>query len=166
MLLEEILVNDNVVSLINENIREILLEVPELRFVISYKKKDSDSDLDLWNKTLLSLYYSYNDLSIRMALLLKNLKVVLAHKKNIDGITAVYYILKRNGYDKEFIDEVIFLVKNIDNEIDDFIIENDFCLAEKLYKAQRACFVGVNDNKNYLKSVKYKIKKRENSFVY
>ena len=69
----------------------------------------------------------------------------------------------------DFVDEVSFLVRNCNREIEDSLIEENFSLAEKLYKIQLACSMGVlsNDmNKKYLTGVKYKIKKKEKRLVY
>lgn len=172
MVLEKILMDDNVVVAINQNIDMLLEEVPELKYVINYKRRGREN-LDLWNLTLLSLYNSFNDLSVRMTLLFKNLGIVLMNNmdKNSNEIAsdATTDILKRCGYNDEFVNEVSFLVRNCNSEIEDSLIEEDFSLAEKLYKIQRACSMGVlsNDmNKKYLTGVKYKIKKKENCLVY
>ena len=76
MVLEKILTADNVVVAINQNIDMLLEEVPELKYVINYKRRGREK-LDLWSLTLLSLYNSFNDLSVRMTLLFKNLGIVL-----------------------------------------------------------------------------------------
>lgn len=172
MVLEKILTADNVVVAINQNIDMLLEEVPELKYVINYKKRGREK-LDLWSLTLLSLYNSFNDLSVRMTLLFKNLGIVLMNdmNKNSNEIAsaATTDILKRCEYNDDFVDEVSFLVRNCNREIEDSLIEENFSLAEKLYKIQRACAMGVlsNDtNKNYLSGVKHKIKKKENCLVY
>lgn len=172
MVLEKILTADNVVVAINQNIDMLLEEVPELKYVINYKRRGREK-LDLWSLTLLSLYNSFNDLSVRMTLLFKNLGIVLMNdmNKNSNEIAsaATTDILKRCGYDDDFVDEVSFLVRNCNREIEDSLIEENFSLAEKLYKIQLACSMGVlsNDmNKKYLTGVKYKIKKKEKCLVY
>ena len=169
MVLEKILTADNVVVAINQNIDMLLEEVPELKYVINYKRRGREK-LDLWSLTLLSLYNSFNDLSVRMTLLFKNLGIVLMNdmNKNSNEIAsaATTDILKRCEYNDDFIDEVSFLVRNCNREIEDSLIEENFSLAEKLYKIQLACSMGVlsNDmNKKYLTGVKYKIKKKEKS---
>ena len=55
MVLEKILTADNVVVAINQNIDMLLEEVPELKYVINYKRRGREK-LDLWSLTLLSLY--------------------------------------------------------------------------------------------------------------
>ena len=81
MVLEKILTADNVVVAINQNIDMLLEEVPELKYVINYKRRGREK-LDLWSLTLLSLYNSFNDLSVRMTLLFKNLGIVLMNDMN------------------------------------------------------------------------------------
>ena len=54
MVLEKILTADNVVVAINQNIDMLLEEVPELKYVINYKRRGREN-LDLWNLTLLNL---------------------------------------------------------------------------------------------------------------
>lgn len=121
MVLEKILMADNVVVAINQNIDMLLEEVPELKYVINYKRKGREN-LDLWNLTLLSLYNSFNDLSVRMTLLFKNLGIVLTNdmNKNSNEIAsdATTDILKRCGYDDAFVDDVSFLVRNCNSEIE------------------------------------------------
>ena len=115
MVLEKILTADNVVVAINQNIDMLLEEVPELKYVINYKRRGREK-LDLWSLTLLSLYNSFNDLSVRMTLLFKNLGIVLMNdmNKNSNEIAsaATTDILKRCGYNDDFVDEVSFLVRN------------------------------------------------------
>lgn len=171
MVLEKILTADNVVVAINQNIDMLLEEVPELKYVINYKKRGREK-LDLWSLTLLSLYNSFNDLSVRMTLLFKNLGIVLMNdmNKNSNEIAsaATTDILKRCEYNDDFGNKS-FLVRNCNREIEDSLIEENFSLAEKLYKIQLACSMGVlsNDtNKKYLTGVKYKIKKKEKCLVY
>lgn len=111
MVLEKILTADNVVVAINQNIDMLLEEVPELKYVINYKRRGREK-LDLWSLTLLSLYNSFNDLSVRMTLLFKNLGIVLMNdmNKNSNEIAsaATTDILKRCEYNDDFIDEVSF----------------------------------------------------------
>lgn len=48
MVLEKILTADNVVVAINQNIDMLLEEVPELKYVINYKRRGREK-LDLWS---------------------------------------------------------------------------------------------------------------------
>ena len=125
MVLEKILTADNVVVAINQNIDMLLEEVPELKYVINYKRRGREK-LDLWSLTLLSLYNSFNDLSVRMTLLFKNLGIVLMNdmNKNSNEIAsaATTDILKRCEYNDDFVDEVSFLVRNCNREIEDSLI--------------------------------------------
>ena len=104
----------------------LLEEVHELKYVINYKRRGREN-LDLWNLTLLSLYNSFNDLSVRMTLLFKNLGIVLMNdmNKNSNEIAsaATTDILKRCEYNDDFGDEVSFLVRKCNREIEDSLIE-------------------------------------------
>lgn len=149
MVLEKILTADNVVVAINQNIDMLLEEVPELKYVINYKRRGREK-LDLWSLTLLSLYNSFNDLSVRMTLLFKNLGIVLMNdmNKNSNEIAsaATTDILKRCEYN-------------------DDVIERNPVLAEKLYEVQY-CDIMAQDTKylkdrvDYLTTTNYKLKKR------
>ena len=55
-IIEGILKEDNVVMAINNNIETVLDYIPEIKYMNGYKEKDSN--LDLWNHTLLTLFNS------------------------------------------------------------------------------------------------------------
>lgn len=177
MVLEKILTADNVVVAINQNIDMLLEEVPELKYVINYKKRGREK-LDLWNHTLLSLFRAeendYTDFDVRLALLLHDIGKPFAyiegpirHYYNVSGASTkmAYVILKRFGYEEAFINKILYLIKNCNGIIDDDVIERNPVLAEKLYEVQY-CDIMAQDTKylkdrvDYLTTTNYKLKKR------
>ncbi len=124
--LEKILTTDDVVSSINENIDYILETIPELRCELNFPQNHPHHHLDVWGHTLLALSYSKNDFKIRLALLLHDIgkpfcyqDEEVRHFRGHADISAImsYNILKRLGYDENFIKEVVFLIKSHDTKI-------------------------------------------------
>ncbi|UKI27689.1 MAG: hypothetical protein L6V91_03670 [Bacilli bacterium] len=74
---------ENVVANINENMDKILSYIPEISFLIGFDQKDPDHNLDLWNHTLLALYYSDDEFDVRLALLLHDIGKPYVYKKII-----------------------------------------------------------------------------------
>mgnify|MGYP004548794893 CR=1 FL=1 len=174
MSLKDILSGENVVANINENMDKILSYIPEISFLIGFDQKDPDHNLDLWNHTLLALYYSDDEFDVRLALLLHDIGKPFAyiegpirHYYNVSGASTkmAYVILKRFGYEEAFINKILYLIKNCNGIIDDEVIERNPVLAEKLYEVQY-CDIMAQDTKylkdrvDYLTTTNYKLKKR------
>ena len=73
MFLSEILMRENVVASINQNIDKLLYFIPELKCMMGFQEKESNYNLDLWNRTLLSLFNSEADLDVRLVILLRDI---------------------------------------------------------------------------------------------
>ena len=147
--LEELLTRDNVVEGINTNINILLFFIPEINYMMKFNQKDPSQNYDLWNHTLLALYYaeelSYNDFDTRLALLLHDIGKPFSYQ---EGKVRHYYghnkissemtckILKRLGYKESFINTMTYLIKNHDKAISDRLIKSDPELAQKLYQVQ------------------------------
>ena len=71
--LEEILLEDDIVTSINNNLDFLLNIIPELRFMIGFQHKHPHHHLDVWNHTLLALSLSKKDYDIRLSLLLHDI---------------------------------------------------------------------------------------------
>jgi HDIG domain protein len=147
--LEELLTRDNVVEGINTNINILLFFIPEINCMMKFNQKDPSQNYDLWNHTLLALYYaeelSYNDFDTRLALLLHDIgkpssyqegKVRRYPNHNIVSAETTYTILKRLGYKESFINTMTYLIESHDKAISDRLIKSDPELAQKLYQVQ------------------------------
>ena len=134
MNLDKILTSDEVVSSIEDNLESILELIPELRNEIDFPHNHPHHHLDVWQHTLLALFYSKNDLQTRMALLLHDIgkpfcfqDEEVRHFHGHADVSAVMakQILERLGYDYNFIKRVVYLIKMHDTEITKEEIEYD-----------------------------------------
>ena len=182
MSLKDILSGENVVANINENMGMLRFYVPEISFLIDFDQKDPDHNLDLWNHTLLALYYSDDEFDVRLALLLHDIgkpftysdyndslrKYKNSAEKSADMATS---ILERLGYGKAFVNEVQFLISNHNKRIDNNLIISNMNLANKLFKVQYCNALAHNSSylekkKPYLYTVKQKIKREVTRLYY
>lgn len=182
MSLENILSGKNVVANINENMNILLSYIPEISFIIDFDQKDPTHSLDLWNHTLLALYYSDDEFDVRLALLLHDISKPFNYKdyrgkgRRYDNIafessTKAMLILKRLGFNRDLIDRVMFLISNYDKRIDNNLIIKNRELARKLFMVQYCNAIAHNNNffmekEPYLYDVKQKIKREETRLFY
>lgn len=177
-IIERILKDDNVVMAINNNIETVLDYIPEIKHMKGYKEKDSN--LDLWNHTLLTLFNSDEDIEVRLALLLHDIGKPFSYKKNKvledrphEEVSAEMssHILKRLGYEDEKIKRITYLVANHNTRIEDNLILDNIRLAIKLYKVQYCNILAHSQNKQekgkkYLTRIKQRIKIEETRLDY
>lgn len=182
MFLEEILSGENVVANINENMDKILSYIPEISFIVNFDQKDPEHQLDLWNHTLLALYYSDDELDVRLALLLHDISKPYVYKdyknrgkkySNLaeESARMARFILKRLGFDSTLVNRVVYLINNYDKRIGNNLIFSDIEVANKLLKVQYCNALAHNPNffekkKPYLTTVKQKIKREEKRLCY
>ncbi len=126
MTIEEILTQEDVVSSINNNLDYLVKEIPELKNTFNFPHNHPHHHLDVWKHTMLALAHSKNDFSIRMALLLHDIGKPFSYQdeevRHFHGHADVSAemakdILERLGYDRQFINEVVHLIKLHDTEI-------------------------------------------------
>ena len=143
-----ILTSDDVVNSINENMDYILEIIPEIKTIIGFKHQHPHHHLDVWNHTLLALSMSKNDFDIRLCLLLHDIGKPPSCKEGEDGVRHfkghnLYSariskdILKRLGFEDEYINEMCFLIEHHDEPIEDELIQKNYGLCLKLYEIQR-----------------------------
>ena len=182
MSLKDILSGENVVANINENMDKILSYIPEISFLINFDQKDPDHNLDLWNHTLLALYYSDDEFDVRLALLLHDIGKPYVYKNynnkgkkysNLaeESARIAKFILKRLGFDSTLVNRVAYLINNYDKRINNNLIFSDIEVANKLLKVQYCNALAHNSNfyekkKPYLYTVKQKIKSEETRLYY
>ena len=171
MKLEEILLDDKVVYSISDNLYYIMDIIPEVRHMIGFFHKHPDHYLDVWNHTLLALSFSDKNLDIRLALLLHDIGKPFCYK---EGEVRHYEkhplvseqmsreILKRLGYDDDYVEHICYLVKNHDSPITTKQIKDDYELATKLYKVQYCDMLAhhpdsLERRRAYLNKIKEKI---------
>ena len=170
MNLYSILMSDDVILEINNNLEYILNIIPEIKPMIGFDHKHPHHYLDVFNHTLYALSLSKKDFSIRMALLFHDIskpycyveKGGIRHYPNhpiySEKITRI--VLERLGYDKEFTEEVCYLVKYHDTPITKEDVEKDYNLQIKRYEVQRSDVLAHNPLMNS-KRISYLIKTKK-----
>ena len=168
-MLEEILTNKNVIESINNNLDELLILIPELKFMIGFDHKHPHHHLDVWNHTLYALSLSENNFEIRLALLLHDIGKPFCYKegdvRHYNGHALKSYemskkILDRFNYPDKFKEEVCYLIKKHDTPIAQEEIIDNYDLCVKRYKIQ-VCDTFAHNPEKLEKRVKY-LKKVKN----
>lgn len=168
MNLYEILTDKDVVSSINNNLDYLLELIPEIKYMIGFEHKHPHHHLDVWNHTLYALNLSENDFEIRLCLLLHDIGKPFSYTdgeiRNFKGHPEVSSkmseeILKRIGFEEEFIKEVCYLIKYHDMPLTKKDIEESNTLATKRYLIQYCDAMAHNPDKlekrkNYLEKTK------------
>ena len=174
MELKDILLSDNISDSINDNMTYLLDIIPEIRHMIGFEHRHPHHHLDVWNHTLLALSISENDFDVRLCLLLHDIgkpfsyqEGEVRHFKNHPKVSADIsrQILKRLGYNNDYIDYICYLVAHHDSPITDKQLDENLEICRKLYEIQRCDALAHHPNKlekrnEYLNKIKEKIKKR------
>lgn len=141
--INEILLSGNIL----ENMVFLLGVIPELKFMVGFNHKHPHHHLDVWNHTLEVVRNVDSDLELRMAALLHDVGKPFSYQegevRHFHGHPEVsarmtQIILERLGYDKEFIQNVFYLVRTHDTTIDTEYLDYDFSLVEKRLQLQYA----------------------------
>lgn len=145
MILEDILNKNNILESIYNNLDELFILIPELRNMIGFEHKHPHHHLDVWNHTLYAISLAPNDFEIRLVLLLHDIGKPYCY---IEGDTRKFtdhsivsknmakVILERLHYEKDFIDEVCYLVEYHDYPITLKEVSNNRDLLYKRYLIQ------------------------------
>ena len=145
MMLYDILLAEDVVLAIKNNMDYLLDIIPELKYMMGFDHKHPHHNLDVWNHTLYALSLSKRDFEVRIALLLHDIGKPFSyqegdvrHFKNHPEVSMkmTEEILKRLGFNRNYIKKICYLVKNHDNPITDDQINDDYDLVLKLYDVQ------------------------------
>ena len=169
--LEEILLEDDIVTSINNNLDFLLNIIPELRFMIGFQHKHPHHHLDVWNHTLLALSLSKKDYDIRLSLLLHDIGKPFSFQegeiRHFYNHPLVSYkmstiILERLDYNQDFINRISYLILNHDHPISSKQIKENYELCLKLYEVQRCDALAhhperLEKREEYLNNIKNKL---------
>lgn len=151
-----ILTADDIVLSINNNLNYLLCLIPELKYMIGFEHKHPHHHLDVWEHTLYALSLSENDFEIRLCLLLHDIGKPFSYTEGdvryFHGHAEVSKImsekiLKRLGFNDDFINEVCYLIKNHDTKLTMEEIEKNYWLAHKRYLIQYCDAMAHNSEK-------------------
>ena len=146
MSIQEILLSDDVVETINKNMDYLLQNIPEIKSSVGFPQNHPHHHLDVWNHTLLALSLSKKNFDIRLCLLLHDIGKPFSyqdeevrHFRNHARVSADMSkrILKRLGFDNDYIDYICYLIENHDTPISDEQITNNYDLCLKLLEIQK-----------------------------
>lgn len=174
MNIEEILLKDDVVKSINDNMDYLLKIIPEIKSMIGFKHNHPHHHLDVWNHTLLALSLSKKDFDIRLVLLLHDIGKPFSyqdeevrHFRNHASVSANMSknILKRMGFDEEYINYICSLIQNHDTSFLEKDINSNYDYYLKLYEIQKCDALAHNPNvldkrKEYINNIERLLKKR------
>ena len=146
--LEEILTGNNIGELINQNMECLLNLIPEIKHMISFEHKHPHHHLDVWQHTLEVLKnLNSKDLELNMAALLHDIGKPFSYQdeevRHFHGhpemsCKMTQQILKRLGYDKEFIKRVSYLVETHDTIIEQSNLDSSSEMIQKRLQLQYA----------------------------
>ena len=176
MSLQEILLSDDVVKSINDNIDDLLLIIPEIKYMIGFEHNHPHHHLDVWNHTLLALSLSEKDFDIRLCLLLHDIGKPFSyqdeevrHFRNHAKVSSNMSreILKRLEFDDEYIEYICYLIKNHDTLISDEEIDNNYDLCLKLIEIQKCDALAhhpdkLERRKKYIETINKKLVLKRN----
>ena len=146
MSLQEILLTDDIHKSINDNMDDLLLTIPEIKYMIGFEQNHPHHHLDVWNHTLLALSLSEKDFDIRLCLLLHDIGKPFSyqdeevrHFRNHAKVSANMSkeILRRLEFDDNYINYICYLIEQHDTPINDEQIANNYDLCLKLLEIQR-----------------------------
>ena len=161
--LYNILMDNDVVSSINNNLDSLLYFIPEINSMIGFMHKHPDHHLDVWNHTLNTLKLSEQDYEIRLVLLLHDIgkpySFTEGEVRHFHNHAKMSYlisskILERLNFEDNFKKEILYLIKHHDLPILDSEIMNNYELAQILYKIQ-VCDIYSHNPKKLEKRIKY-----------
>lgn len=178
--LKNILMEEDVVSSINDSFSLLLNIIPEIKSMIGFDHKHPHHHLDVWNHTLLALSRAPYDFEIRLVLLLHDIgkpfsyqEGEVRHFKNHPIVSSKISkeILRRLNFNEEEIKEICALIELHDNLImdEDIIKNNGF--SQKRFKIQFCDALAHNPLKlgkriEYLLNINEKLNNEEDKEKY
>ena len=143
--LYEILLSNDVVKSINDNMEYLLDIIPEIKNMIDFPHNNPHHHLDVWKHTLYALSLSDCDFDVRLTLLLHDIGKPFSYQddeiRHFHNHPEVSYemsriILNRLNFNKDYIEEICYLIKYHDDAITESDILNNYELAYKRYQIQ------------------------------
>lgn len=167
--LEKVLTSDNVVEEIRKNLSRLIQIIPEIKYMIGFEHQHPHHHLDVWEHTLLALSFSRNNFDVRLTLLLHdigkpfswqqdgNIRHFYGHAAKSKEIA--YKTLLNLGYNKQYINEICYMVSMHDTPLKEDFILNNKQLAKKIYQVQKCDAKAHNPAKSskrfaYLEKIK------------
>ena len=173
--LYNILMADDVVLKINNNFAKLDQIIPELKNMMGFEHKHPHHHLDVWQHTLYALSLAVPDFDIRLALLLHDIGKLFSYFEQ-DGIRHFpnhpevsfkisYNILKKLGFNDEYLEKIGYLIKYHDKKISLEDINNNRTLAYSQYLVQECDALAhhpekIGKRKEYLENTKKLILKK------
>lgn len=145
MTLDNLLVQDDVVTTIHDNWEYLFTLIPELNYMVGFEHKHPHHHLDVWEHTLYALSLAPNDFEIRLVLLLHDIGKPHCYQEGeirkftghpIISRKISQTILERLHYNRDFIEEVCYLIEFHDTPISYKEIKDNRDLAYKRYLIQ------------------------------
>lgn len=174
--LQQILKGNDVATLLEENIEDLLKLIPEIKSMIGFEHKHPHHHLDVWQHTLEVIRnLDTGDQELNMAGLLHDIGKPFSYQdeevRHFHGHPEVSYkmareILTRLGYDVEFINRVSYLVRYHDTIIDVNNLNNTNEMTEKLLRLQYADAKSHHPDKvakriRFLDNIKQQLNKKQ-----
>lgn len=170
--LYDMLMQDDIIESINDNINNLLIIIPELKYEMGFEHKHPHHHLDVWQHTLLALSMSERDFDVRLTLLLHDIGKPFSYQEE-DGIRHFKghpevskkigkKILQRLGFNNLYIKKICYLISKHDEPITNKDIEKYPEITKKRYEIQRCDALAHNPEKlekrkKYLELIKQKI---------
>lgn len=133
---------------VQENQDYILTQIPELKYCVGFEHKHPHHHLDVWGHTLeVVRNINSRDLETRMAALLHDIGKPFSYQdeeiRHFHGHPKVSAemteeILRRLGYQEDFIENVTYLVREHDTIIDVDNLDNSYNMIKKRLELQYA----------------------------
>lgn len=141
--IKEILMSEDITESINSNFNYLISVIPELTYSIGFNQNHPHHHLTVFDHTVLALSKSENIFDVRLTLLLHDIGKPFSYQDGTDGVRHFKnhpeksaemskVILERLGFDNDYINKILYLIKNHDSIINVEEINNENYEIEKL----------------------------------
>jgi len=142
-MIENILTSDDIINSINLNINYLLEIIPELKYIVNFDQKHPHHHLNVFDHTVLAISNSENIFDVRLTLLLHDIGKPFSYQDGDDGVRHFRnhaeksaeiskIILERLGFENNYINKILYLIKKHDTIINIDDINKDNKELEKL----------------------------------